>query len=145
MYTIEQLESILKCTYPSEVTTDTQNKRLKNIQEIQALIGEAIDSGGLTYQSAEERIHMYTTQAGEKIYIQYPGKESVLTGAKCRPYDFRPKIVTAEGRKLRDLVFADMWRIVEDLNEGHHQLLKLMATLFFRLGRMTLHRDIEQE
>lgn len=145
MYTIEQLESILKCTYPSEVTTDTQNKRLKNIQEIQTLIGEAIDSGGLTYQSAEERIHMYTTQAGEKIYIQYPGKESVLTGAKCRPYDFRPKIVTAEGRKLRDLVFADMWRIVEDLNEGHHQLLKLMATLFFRLGRMTLHRDIEQE
>lgn len=145
MYTIEQLENLLKCTYPTQVTAETQNKRLKNIQAIQYLIGEAISDNGLVYQSAEERLHIFTTQAGEKIYIQYPGKESALTGDKQRPYDFRPKIITADGQELRDLVFADMWRIVEDLNTGHHRILKLMATLFFRLGRMTLHREITQE
>lgn len=145
MYTIEQLENLLKCTYPSQVSVDTQNKRLKNIQAIQALIGEAKRSNRLVYQSAEERLHIFTTQAGEKVYIQYPGKESSLTGDKHRPYDFRPKIITADGQELRDLVFADMWRIVEDLNTEHHRILKLMATLFFRLGRMTLHRDVEQE
>lgn len=145
MYTIEQLENFLKCTYPFQVSVDTQNKRLKNIQAIQNLISEAIRNNGLVYQSAEERLHIFTTQAGEKVYIQYPGKESSLTGDKHRPYDFRPKIITADGQELRDLVFADMWRIVEDLNTGHHRMLKLMATLFFRLGRMTLHRDVEQE
>ena len=68
MYTIEQLESILKCTYPSEVTTDTQNKRLKNIQEIQALIGEAIDSGGLLI-NRQKNVYTCILLKLEKKYI----------------------------------------------------------------------------
>ena len=73
MYNIEQLENLLKSTYPTKVTPDTQNKRLVNIQAIQHLIGVAIEENNLSHQVVEERLHIYTTQCGEKIFIQYPG------------------------------------------------------------------------
>lgn len=145
MYNIDQLENLLKCTYPAKVSIETQIKRLKNIQAIQQLIENAIRGNALAYQVKEERLHIFTTQAGEKIYIQYPGKESVLTGTKRCPYDFRPRIMTASGQMIRDLVFADMWGLVENLNSGHHRMLKLMAAIFFRLGRMTFHGEVEKE
>ena len=145
MYNIEQLENLLRCTYPAKTSAETQSRRRKNIQSIQQLIGDAIRDNGLVYQAAEERLHIFTTQAGEKIYIQYPGKESALAGDKQRPYDFRPRIMTASGQMIRDLVFADMWGLVEDLDRDHHRMLKLMAAIFFRLGRMTFHREVDGE
>ena len=145
MYNIEQLENLLKSTYPIKVTPDTQNKRLVNIQAIQHLIGVAIEENNLSHQVVEERLHIYTTQCGEKIFIQYPGKESTLAGDKYRKYDFRPRIMTASGEMLRDLVFADMWGLIEELNSQQHRILKLMAAIFFRLGRMTFHDEVDKD
>ncbi len=145
MYNIEELENWLKCTYPSKIAPSTQNRRITNIQAVQQLVGDAINDNNLTYQATEERLHIFTTQRGEKIFIQYPGKESTLTGDKQRKYDFRPRIMTSSGEMLRDLVFADMWGLVEELNAQQHRLLKLMAAIFFRLGRMTFHTEVDKE
>ena len=144
MYTFEQLENEIKCTYPASISPETQRKRMDNISYIQQLIKNSIDDKSLRYNSLEERLHIFTTRAGEKIYIQYPGKESALIGTKYCPYDFRPKIMDSSGRMIRDLVFADMWGLIEDLNSDHHRMLKLLAAIFFRLGRMTLHFETEK-
>lgn len=145
MYNIEQLENLLKCTYPVKVSPETQNKRITNIRALQQLVGDAIEENDLVHQTSEERLHIFTTQRGEKIFIQYPGKESTLTGDKLRRFDFRPRIMTSSGEMLRDLVFADMWGLIEDLNTQQHRLLKLMAAIFFRLGRMTFHTEVDKD
>ena len=145
MYTISQLEDRLRCTYPDTISSKTQEKRLADIHSLQALIRTAKQENDLQYGIKEERLHLFTTRAGEKIFIQYPGKESTNTGEKYRPYDFRPRIMTADGTMVIDMVFADMWGVVEEINRLQHQILKLMACIFFRMGRMTLHCYTEQD
>ncbi|MBA7669392.1 hypothetical protein ES703_77522 [subsurface metagenome] len=46
--------------------------RIANIQWIQNL-----ERKGLSYGKKERQLLMHTTSAGEKIFIQYPGKESI--------------------------------------------------------------------
>lgn len=140
MYRISELEEALKCTYPNSVSPETQNRRMRNINALQSLISAAIVERGLEYGLLEERLHLFTTKAGEKVYIQYPGKESAAEGANQRRFDFRPRIMTADGTMVRDLVFADMWSLIENLNYQIHSLLKSMSCLFFRMGRMTIHQ-----
>lgn len=143
MYRISELEENLKCTYPTSVSSETQERRMTNINALQNLVSSAIDERGLGYGTLEERLHLFTTKAGEKVFIQYPGKESIADGANQRRFDFRPRIMTADGLMVRDLVFADMWSLVEDLNHQIHSLLKSMSCLFFRMGRMTIHQRKE--
>ena len=38
----------------------------------------------------------------EKIFIQYPGKESIKTEEKKREYDFRPKLII-NNTEIKDL------------------------------------------
>ena len=142
MYSIEQLENKIKYAYPSKISEETQERRLTNINAIQEMIHSAIKDNDLIFSANEERLHIFTTQAGEKIFIQYPGKESILTGDKKRPYDFRPRVMTSSGVMLRDFVFADIWGAIENLNTDHHRMLKIMAAIFFRLGRMTFHNKV---
>lgn len=145
MYRISEVEDALKCTYPTSVSPETQNRRMTNINALQGLISAAIDERSLKYESLEERLHLFTTKAGEKVFIQYPGKESAAEGANQRRFDFRPRIMTADGTLVRDLVFADMWSLIENLNYQIHSLLKSMSCLFFRMGRMTIHQMVEAE
>jgi len=145
MYRIGELEEKLKCTYPISVSAETQDHRLTNILALQNLVSSAIGEHGLNYGVLEERLHLFTTKAGEKVFIQYPGKESTEAGANQRRFDFRPRIMAADGRLVRDLVFADMWSLIEDLNCQFHSLLKSMSCLFFRMGRMTIHHLVNEE
>ena len=103
MYRISELEEALKCTYPNSVSPETQNRRMRNINALQSLISAAIVERGLEYGLLEERLHLFTTKAGEKVYIQYPGKESAAEGANQRRFDFRPRIMTADGTMVRYL------------------------------------------
>ena len=132
-----QLEEALSISYPLEVTQETQKKRMTNIESIINLVKTAKNNNQLVYEQKEERIELYTTSAGEKITIQYPGKETVNSQpAKIRPYDFRPRIILPNGDIVRDLVFADMWSIFETVDKDYHLLTKSLAALFFRMGRM---------
>ena len=145
MFTLPQLENQMRTTYPSIVSSETQSKRLTNINTIQNTIDAAIKANNLKYQEKEELLIFFHTSAGEKIGIQYPGKESAESENKRCPYDFRPKIITSDGFILKDLVFADMWSLVEQLNTTHHNMLKTLSSLFFQLGRMTNHQLTEEE
>lgn len=145
MFNLPQLENQMKITYPSKVSHVTQSKRLKNIETLQDTIDTSIKANSLEYQKKEELLIFFHTMAGEKVGIQYPGKESAESGKKKCPFDFRPKIITANGIMLKDLVFADMWSLVEQLSQTHHDMLKTLSSLFFQLGRMTKHQLSEED
>lgn len=132
-----QLEQALSICYPNEVSTSTQNKRLQNINALIQNIKLANGENDLNYNNTEERLTLYTTALGEKITIQYPGQETIGSDAdKIRPYDFRPRIIDINDNIVKDLVFADMWSIVETINKDHPALIKSLSALFFRIGRM---------
>lgn len=99
---------------------------MTNIEALTQLIDNEISSNTLVYEQNEEKLFLYKTADGEKIYIQFPGKESEAADNKKRPYDFRPKIETKDGTIIKDLVFADMWGIIEEINEGHHTHYKVL-------------------
>ena len=139
MYRIRELEDQLKCKYPDMISPQTQMKREENIRALQEMIRSSIASNCLEYGTREERVQIYETLEGEKIYIQYPGKESAESGDKKRPYDFRPKIILSDGRKVPDLQFESIWGIIENLNHQQHKILKLMSCIFFRMSRMLDH------
>ena len=52
-----------------------------------------LDRRGLGFVSKERRVLLHTTPFGERIFIQYPGKESGRRGLDERPWDFRPKLI----------------------------------------------------
>lgn len=145
MLNLPQLELRMQIQYPTQISNSTQKKRKQNIDAIWQTIDTAKSENSLTYQNIEEQLILFNTTAGEQVAIQYPGKESIETGDKERPYDFRPKIITSEGVILRDLVFADMWSLVEGIHSSHSDMLKTLAALFFQLGRMTSHDMITED
>lgn len=145
MLKVNELEEQLKTTYPIKVTSITQSKRMANIDALTKLIDNEISSNTLVYEQNEEKLFLYKTKEGEKIYIQFPGKESEAADSKKRPYDFRPKIETKDGAIIKDLVFADMWGIIEEINEGHHTLIKSLSALFFRMGRMIDYKNTTEQ
>ena len=49
MFTLPQLENQMRTTYPSIVSSETQSKRLTNINTIQNTIDAAIKANNLKY------------------------------------------------------------------------------------------------
>ena len=72
--------------------------------------------------------------AGEKPYIQYPGKESAREKSP-RPWDFRPKMMLPNGEWLKDLSFKDVWDDLYSLRDLN-VVMSYIATLFFRIAYM---------
>lgn len=141
----DELPLSLSTTYTKSLSDDTQNKRLENINALKAFIDEEKNANGLAYSVKEERVILFETHKNEQISIQFPGKESVRNDDKRCPYDTRPKIVLKNGDMLRDLVFADMWGIVEKINEEQHKLVRSLSALFFRMGRMVDHCPVSED
>ena len=71
---------------------------------------------------------------GEKLYIQYPGKETVREN-NPRPWDFRPKLQLRGGEWLKDLSFKDVWDDLYMLKDFAMDM-GYLATLFFRIAYM---------
>lgn len=146
MLTIPALEAHFSCTYPNTVSEETLARRQKDINELQALVARSKEDHGLRYGEKEERLVLFTTRRGEKIAIQFPGKESAATNAdNQKPFDFRPKIITADGTVIKDMAFADLWGVVESLAHNHYAIIKVLSALFFHMGRMLLHEPIEAD
>lgn len=113
---------------------------------------EHLDRNSLEYTTAERAILLHTTTIGEKIFIQYPGKESspvTKTGRKrdadaIRPWDFRPKVVPMDGVVGRDLSFGHIWSVILENSEklaqaNNPDALKVLAMLFYRMAFMADH------
>ena len=71
---------------------------------------------------------------GEKLYLQYPGKESARA-TRVRPWDFRPKLKLANGEWLKDLSFKDIWDDLYAFKDIETDM-PYLATLFFRIAYM---------
>lgn len=115
-------------TYTKNTKKESDEKRLFNIKAFSSL-----DRTGLSFNGIQRRLLMHTLETGEKLYIQYPGKESIAT--KIRPWDFRPKLQKADGSWLNDLSFKDIWDDLYKLKDIKTDM-SLIASLFFKMAFM---------
>ena len=104
--------------------------RLQNID----FVKEQVNRTGLEFGKKERQLLIHTTRKNEKIYIQYPGKES--TGS--RPWDFRPIFYDSSGNiNKNNQSFGDIWATIEN-----NELLRIIATLLYRTAYMIDHTEI---
>lgn len=122
----------IKISNTRELRAEGIEKREYNIEAF-----SNIDRTGLEFSKKERKLLLYETQFGEKVYIQYPGKESVSEyETRVRPWDFRPKLELADGTYMKDLSFADIWDDLIDMHINDNDALAVLATIFFRMIRM---------
>lgn len=94
---------------------------------------------GLEHDKREGQISIVTTQAGEKVVIQYPGKESIQRKKKWKnDWDFRPKLLKQDNI---DLTFEQIWDpLFDDLRllagESRKRVGSVLATLYYRIAYM---------
>ncbi len=117
----------IKCSY--ELKKESNQRKLLNIETFSNL-----DKTGLQFGVIERRLLIRTFPTGEKLYLQYPGKESVRD-KNPRPWDFRPKLQLKNGEWLKDLSFKDIWDDLYSFKDVKADL-SYVATLFFRIAYM---------
>ena len=107
----EELQEELSFGY-SKVDVLPESKRLRkyNVEAFNSLSREKLE-----YNKRERRLLLYTTLLGEKIYIQYPGKESDADRKQVMPLDFRPELQKADGEFIPDISFGDIWDILDKI------------------------------
>lgn len=121
-----ELRERLKIEYnKKDVLKESKRKRKKNIA---SFLGISRDS--LKYGVKEKRILLYETLKDEKIYIQYPGKES--TNKEPRPLDFRPELETVNGTFMQNITFGYIWDILDEIGRTHNGYLCLIAALIIK-------------
>lgn len=123
----------IRMTYKRGKTArDANEKRRLNIETFSQL--ERTD---LNFGRVERRLLLYTTDVGERIFIQYPGKETISNNPeKVRPWDFRPKLQLANGEHMKDLSFPNIWDDLANMHAEDEQVLSVLAAVFFRMAYM---------
>jgi hypothetical protein len=137
------IDNLLKTKFQSPgQTSESSRKRYHNIQWAINLPRE-----GLTYKRKVKQALIHTTEHQEKLYIQYPGKESARADNKNRPYDFFPMIDTPNGYIDDYASFWEIWRLLfEQLEPRKIELkdeIRMLAVLFYRMAFMVDHNFIE--
>jgi len=100
---------------------------------------------GLEFGIVERRLLLHTTATNEKLYIQYPGKETKSSNPdNARPWDFRPKLVLPNGEEFKDLSFADIWDDLAELHVADEDALSVLAAIFFRMAIMADHNQLTE-
>jgi len=115
--------------YSNDIRDESRDKKLYNIGRFAEL-----DRSGLRYGETERRVLMREYPTGEKLYIQFPGKETVRE-KNPRPWDFRPKMQLADGSWLKDLSFKDVWDDLYTLKDTKVDM-GYVAMIFFRIAYM---------
>lgn len=127
-----ECKNILCMEYDKDVKKNSQEKREFNIEQFSQL-----EKKGLEFQNVERKLLIHTTKNGEKIFIQYPGKETISSNPeKIRPWDFRPKLQLSSGSYIKDLSFPDIWDDLTDIHSSDTTLLSILAGIFFRMAVM---------
>jgi hypothetical protein len=131
LLSIPDLESALRAFYSSsrEFHADVRARRKENIISFLS-----INRNELLHRSLEHRLSLYETLCNEKIYIQYPGTESIKNPPM--PYDFRPKLLCADGTVMKDASFRDIWDVLGKIGNDFNGFLHLVAAILFRMGYM---------
>lgn len=126
------LPNLLKMDIARDVAKNAQTKRLYNVKALSAL-----DRTGLGFGVTERKLLIHTSSDGEKVYIQYPGKETRNSDStKVRPWDFRPRLFSPTGEQMKDLSFGDIWDDLATLHGIDKTLLSELAAIFYRMASM---------
>ena len=112
------------------VLKDSKEMREFNVKSFNGLLRD-----GLKYDKTERKVCLYETLKGEKIYIQYPGKESEER-KKIMPLDFRPELQMCNGEYITAASFEDIWDILDEIGREQKKELPYVASIFLRLGYM---------
>lgn len=125
------IRAAIKVQLPSNLVQDSLERKIQNILSFNALPRE-----GLAYGEKEQRLLLYTTQAGERVYVQYPGIESTRDGERKCPNDFRPVLLRADGTQIPDMDFKKIWDIIDRMGKEYYGNIDIMATIFLRIAYM---------
>lgn len=122
---------------------DKKTAREKQLFNIKCFSG--LSRKGLQFNKIERRILLYTTSKREKVYIQYPGKETKNSNPeKIRPWDFRPQLFKGN-EKLKDQSFKDVWNEIESLKNVGDDYLSILATLFLRYSILLDFKLVDEQ
>lgn len=127
MNDLEKIQNLIKYCFDSKKDKkESLEKQLQNIESFSSL-----DRAGLKHKGKERRLFLYEKD-GEKVYIQYPGKETE-SSTKPKPWDFRPKAEKDDNLYMPDLSFADIW---DDITQIHNEtgVIDIVAAIFFRMA-----------
>ena len=105
-------------------------KKLENIETFCKLSRE-----NLSYNKKERRLLLYTTLQGEKIYYQYPGKESGRKDEKKFEEDARP-ILIKKTEQSPDMDFKRIWDVIDYLGNEHKADADILGAVFLRIAYM---------
>ncbi len=137
----DELRRRVSVSIPRQTPYNTaKEQKLENIINFSSL-----DRNGLKYGATERRILLYETLDGEKVYMQYPGSESIRDRARNYPLDARPILQKADGTYLEDMDFKKIWDIIDRLGEGHKADLDVLGTVFLRIAYMLEYQHCEKE
>lgn len=105
-----------------------------------------LDRSGLSFRGIERRLLIDENERGEKLYIQYPGKETVSDDEnKIRPWDFRPKLLDSNGEFMRDLSFSDIWDDLSEIQTADARVMPILAAVFYRVANMIDYEKIQKD
>lgn len=127
----EELKKELNFKY----SRNTVLKSSKKLRKFNITAFNDLSREKLIYGETERRLCLYETLKGEKIFIQYPGKES-MDRTPPNPLDFRPKLQMTGGEFISDISFGDIWDILDDMAKVQKKNLTFVAALFLRMGYM---------
>lgn len=137
----EELKDRLTFEYNSrEVLSESKRLRKYNVLAFNALSREHLE-----YNKQERRLLIYTTQKGERIYIQYPGKESDIGRKEVMPLDFRPELQKADGEFIPDISFGDIWDILNDIGSEAKKYLPFVSAIFLHIGYMHNYENVNSD
>lgn len=111
---------------PYEATIAEKKENIRFFNELERT--------GLEYGAREKRLLLYATKLNEKVYVQYPGKETVRLGEKKNENDFRPVLVMPDGEVHDDMVFKNIWDIVANIGKNVRGSLDILAVLFLKMA-----------
>ena len=127
--------------YNNQILEIGKARREENIKDFSALSRD-----GLEFGKTERMLLLHTTQDKEKIFIQYPGKETKNSKAeKIRPWDFRPKVQLADGTFMKDLTFSEIWDDISEIQKADKNALAVLASILFKMAFMAEHEKVIDE
>ena len=112
-------------------TSPLAKQRVANINWVSSL-----NRQGLAYQEKEVLLDLHETEAGETVSIQFPGKESDSKRKTVFKYDFRPKVMLADGSYAEDLTFFQIWQALFENIPSTENGRAILGVIFYRMAFM---------
>lgn len=109
----------------------SSHEKMENIESFCKLSRE-----NLSHTKRERRLLLYTTLQGERIYYQYPGKESLRKDEKKFEEDARPVLIKNGPEQSLDMDFKRIWDVIDHLGNEHKADADILGAVFLRIAYM---------